>query len=329
MLPSIDCRHKGSFCALLAWRSMTRRRLPPLALGIAALVVTVTLAGGAFAVGALVHTARREATAGPGSPEDRLSALAGRLRPDGPYRDPTADERHAGVAAVRDLIAGRRADATAGLARLGFTASDGVDPASGRRFLMLAGDAHGDRAWGVLLVDLSAPPRLALEVPHPNSDLETQRVAAEAFSRLPGSILLMAGAHRRADHDSADVAHNDHSMFDAMAEAFADESIPQVQIHGYATANLPDSDVVVSTGTAPGNQVARSLAGALDRAGFQTCRAWLRRCGRLEGTTNVQGHYADRHDAVFIHLEISWRVRGDHDRRRALAEAIATAGVAG
>ncbi len=303
---------------------MLPRRLSRLTLGSAALVASVLLVGGAFAVRAAVREVR-PAPSTRKSPEDRLRTIAGRLKADAPYRDPTSRERDTGAAAMRDLLDGRWDAALSGLTGLGFTATRDSDPTSGRPLLMLTGDEHGDRAWGVVLVDLSAPVRLGIEVPHPNSDMETERVGGQLFSRLPGSILLMAGAHRQAGHDKADVAHNDRSMFSAMADQLADRGIPQLQIHGFATRALPDADVIVSTGAAPGSDAAHRLADSLEDAGLRVCRAWQQSCGQLEGTTNVQGRYAAGRGAVFLHLETSWRVRGDAQRRLALVAAIAKA----
>jgi len=55
------------------------------------------------------------------------------------------------------------------------------------------------------------------------------------------------------------------------------------------------------------------------------CRAWARACGRLEGTTNVQGRAAAERGSVFVHVELSNSVRADAARRAVVVEALAAA----
>jgi hypothetical protein len=258
--------------------------------------------------------------------EERLVAFAERLDSAQPYRDPKPDERRLAMVALGHVV-GSRPDgsaATAAFTRLGFSHVDEVDATTGRRYAI-----YVDGAWGIVLVDLSTPARLVVEVPHPNSDLRTERMGAQLFRLTPGSVLLMAGAHRRAGNGAADVAHNDGSLFNALAAEAADRRLPQIQLHGFADHNLPGMDAIVSTGTTTAAPAAVRVADSLRSFGLATCWSWENSRGYLEGLRNVQARTAFLAGSVFIHLELNWRVRGDDRLRSAAVRAVAAAGIAG
>ena len=175
-----------------------------------------------------------------------------------------------------------------------------------------------------MLVDVSSKPDLVVEVPHPGFDVNTDVIGVDLFRARPGSILLVAGAHRQASQGQADVAHNDQSIFHTFATTLAEHGLPQLQLHGFADANLPDADVAVSNGSAEVGSLHRGIVERLRRDGFTVCTAWQDECGRLEGTANVQGLAAAEQGAVFVHLEASWSVRGDDWRRDQLVNSLAS-----
>jgi len=163
----------------------------------------------------------------------RLAVFGAQLTASQPYRDPTRDEQRRGVDALDQLLRGGTKDPTAateGFARLGFDHTVEVDPATGRRYAMFTSKPGDPHAWGVVLVDLSTPTHLVIEVPHPNFDLKTALMGARLFQSTPGAVLLIAGAHRRAANSAADVAHNDKSMFSVLATALAQKGLPQIQL---------------------------------------------------------------------------------------------------
>nr|WP_240942050.1 hypothetical protein [Planosporangium thailandense] len=215
--------------------------------------------------------------------------------------------------------------ASTALVALGFSGSGGVDAATGRRYTMYAGRPDDGRAAGVVLVDPSVPVRLAVEVPHPNSDLRTERIGVHLFRLAPGAILVVAGAHRRAGNGAADAAHNDRSLFHALAAEAANRRLPQIQLHGFADASLPGLDAVVSTGTRTATPAAVRVATTLREAGLATCEPWRDSRGRLEGIGNVQASTAVRLGTTFVHLELSWRVRRDAHLRAVAVRAVAAA----
>jgi hypothetical protein len=182
-----------------------------------------------------------------------------------------------------------------------------------------------DRAWGLVVMDQSQPVRLVIEVPHPRTDIGTEEIGLDLFRAVPGSVLLIAGANRRAAGELADVAHNENSVYQAWSIAWARGGAPQIQLHGFADLNLPDHDIAVSTGTDASNPLAVRIAEGLAEGGFDECRAWAEKCGRLEGTKNVQGRAAAAEGAAFVHVELSNKIRRDRQQRADLVDALARA----
>lgn len=267
------------------------------------------------------------ASAGPADLATAVVHFGGQLKPAAAYRDPTAEERSRVQNAVDLLLAGRHGldEATGLLSAVGYQGTVGTDSATGREYVMYQAQPGSDRPWGMLVVDLSRPAQLAIEVPHPNSDLQTEDLGARLYRAVPGSVLLVAGAHRRVANNRADAAHNSDGMFQAVAGQFARAGINQIQLHGFAEQSLPGMEAVVSNGQRRSSPPLRRVADALQAAGFATCRAWTEKCGQLEGTTNVQADEAHRRQSVFMHVEITAPVRQDPARRAALVAALATA----
>lgn len=254
-----------------------------------------------------------------------IAAHVASLSPDGPYRDPDRAEREATRAAL-DVLLTRSGDAGRAdelLRGIGFRVVRGVDAADGRPMILyLADPATG---WGGLLIDPSAPVRSVIGVPHPAHDLHTEELGLRLYRAAAGSALLIAGAHRRAADEDADVAHNDRSLFHLISEEAAERRIPQLQLHGFGERSLPGADAVVSTGSGPRNDLAIGIARELKARDLTVCRAWVSRCTGLEGVTNVQGAAAEEHDADFVHLELGWSLRRDTDGREQAGEAISAA----
>ncbi|MEV4134793.1 hypothetical protein AB0J72_21795 [Dactylosporangium sp. NPDC049742] len=260
--------------------------------------------------------------------DDLLAVVAERtalLSRDGPYRDPDQAERAQGRAAARLLLAGSGdvTDLDGAFGRLGYDSSHSVDAATGRRHSMFSMSVTYGPAWGLVLADRSAPPRYVIEVPHPGFDINTDRLGVALHRMVPGSVLLMAGAHRMAGNGGADVAHNDRSMFHVLATELARGGLSQVQLHGFADKHLPGAQAVVSTGAGRVSPLARDVAAGLQEAGVVVRRAWTATLGRLEGTTNVQGRAAADIGAPFLHIELSWAIRGNPERLDTVAHAIA------
>lgn len=244
--------------------------------------------------------------------------FAAGLHADAPYRPPRQSERRQLVSGLHALEAGKQA------AGPGFTVRTGIDRATGRKFGLMV-NAPGERAWGWYLVDLSAPIRVGIEVPHPNSDLHTEEIGLALYQAVPGAILMVSGTHRRVANGAGDMAHRTDSMFQAVAGDLAERGLPQVQLHGFHDDNLPDTDVVVSPGAGDAGDYVSRVADQIADDDFRVCRSWRQDCGELEGTTNVQGRDAAEQGTPFVHVEISRTIRNDRDDWSKLVRAMARA----
>lgn len=257
-----------------------------------------------------------------------FARLVAGLSPSGPYRDPRASERQAAREAIRTLTAQRSAtgDVDDRLDGIAFAVTHGTDAApDGRPFTLYLSPPGSEPAWGGLLVDRSTPIRSVIEVPHPGFDRNTELLGLSLYRAVPGAVLMIAGAHRQADHGNADVAHNKDSMFNLVSREFARAGLPQLQWHGFAESSLPGSDFVVSTGAAPHTDLPVRIATELAGAGYRVCQAWSTRCQGLEGNTNVQGAAAAKFGSTFVHLETGWSMRQDPAHRQAVVDAVARA----
>lgn len=224
------------------------------------------------------------------------------------------------------LTAGRRADALAELSSVGYRITEFTDLATGRRFDEVADadpEREADRGWGRIYLDLSAPDRWSVQVPHPIADQNTEKVGAAVFRAEPGAVLVVAGAHRRAAPGIlADAAHSETTVFAAVVERLSADGLPGIQVHGFDEGNLPGVDTVLSPGAAEPGAAAQQTATALTADGFAVCRPWVEHCGKLAGTTNVEGRYAASLGVPFLHVEMSPDVRADQDTRQRIAAVL-------
>lgn len=241
-----------------------------------------------------------------------------------PYRPPDATERAAAARGFAHMI-GHDRTTDADLTGLGFTVTDLVDPQTQRPYTLIQHEPQSDRAWGMYLVDRSAPPSLAVEVPHPASDLRTELFGVDLFRRVPGAVLMVAGAHRRAGGNRADVAHDADSMFQVVAGHLVGRGLPQVQLHGFDNESAPGYDIVLSTGSTPAGEVAIRLGADFLAAGFATCQAWAQTCAGLEGNANVQGQLAKTAGTAFLHVEMNRTVRDSDESRSTVGKVLAAA----
>jgi hypothetical protein len=257
--------------------------------------------------------------------EQRVRDFTGQLTPRGPYRPPDPAERDAVLGAVAALVpagpaAGRDTrDARRVLQDAGFVVEDAQD-AAGHGFLLARSDPNSERSWGLIALPLGRPPRLLVEVPHPNADYGTEEVGLAVLADVPDAVYLEAGAHRRAADERADVAHEEDSLFHALAvDLSVRMRLPQLQLHGFGDRDDLDEDVVL--GPTDAHPAVRELADRLEKADLSVCRSWAQRCPELEGTTNVQGRAAARYGLVFAHVEMSAPTRMQPE---SVARALAT-----
>lgn len=300
---------------------MSRKRAVPI---VVAAVAVLSLA--AVLIVAIPSGAKGGPTATVDVLTNRIESFTNAMSARQPYRPPDAAERTAAARGFADLVQHDQ-PVNSGLASLGFTVADFVDPVTHRPYTLIQNEPRTDRAWGLYLIDRSAPPSLVVEVPHPAFDLHTELFGLDLFRRTPGAIMVMAGAHRRADHNQADVAHDADSMFQVMATYLAGRGLPQVQLHGFDDKSAPGYDIVLSTGSTPASDAAVRLGKAFQAVGLSTCQAWTEVCAGLEGTTNVQGQLAKADGTVFLHVEMSRTVRNSAVSRLVVGKALAAADI--
>ncbi|TWF76582.1 hypothetical protein FHX44_112475 [Pseudonocardia hierapolitana] len=254
--------------------------------------------------------------------EQQVRDLTDRLSPRGPYRPPEPVERDAVVGAVAALVASGSDGAARGvLEGAGFTVGTAPNE-EGAEFLVARSDPASERSWGLIALPLGRTPRLLVEVPHPNADYDTEDVGLAVLSAVPDAVYLQAGAHRRADDERADVAHQQDSLFHAVAVDLSTRlRLPQLQLHGFGARDDLDADIVLGGGPDDPAPAVRALADRLEESGVQMCRAWAGSCSELEGRTNVQGRAAARAGLPFAHVEMSAELRS---RPEKVAPVLAT-----
>lgn len=283
--------------------------------------VLVLLAIAAVAALLAVFTPRGAPPAPP-SLEAQVRDFTDRLSPSGPYRPPRPAERDAVVQAVAVLVGSGADRAAQGvLEDAGFTVGTARN-AAGVEFLVARTDPESERSWGLIALPLGRTPRLLVEVPHPNADYDTENVGTAVLAEAPDAVYLQAGAHRRADDERADVAHEEDSLFHALAVDLSTRlRLPQLQLHGFADRDDLDADVVLGGGPDDPAPPVRTLADRIEGAGLTVCRAWEGRCSELEGRTNVQGRAAALFGLPFAHVEMNVATRSHPEK---VAPALAT-----
>lgn len=242
----------------------------------------------------------------------RILTYTAGFEPGGRYTPPAAGERERLTRGVGRLLDGDAAGAQDLLTPLGLTVTRLTDTDSGRRYDEIAATRPGGEAarWGRLYLTADSPVRWNVQVPHPVSDRDTERLGVRLLEDTPAGSLVVAGAHRRAGRSgAADVAHREDSAFHAVVVELQKRGVPGLQLHGFAQTSDRPYEAVVSGGAAqsPSGQ-AFALADRLEANGLRVCRGWSARCP-LEGTENVQGRSAERRHAGFLHLELAPDVR--------------------
>jgi hypothetical protein len=244
---------------------------------------------------------------------DRILSYTADFRPDGPYTPPDRVERNRLSRAVGHLLDKDAAGAQRLLTPIGLRVTRLTDTGSGRRYDEIAATGPGRASqWGRLYLTADSRTRWNVQVPHPVSDQDTERLGLRLLEGGPGGSLVLAGAHRKAGRDgAADVAHRQDSAFHTIVEALQRHGVPGLQVHGFAESSGRPYDAVVSSGaaqSAPG--AASALADRLEAGGLHVCRGWSAHCP-LEGTLNAQGRSAVREHSQFLHVELAPGARGD------------------
>jgi hypothetical protein len=227
------------------------------------------------------------------------------------YRAPTPRQAAILAQSYRELRAGKLRRAAKRARPLGYGVVRYRDRATGRRLVMLIERRNPRRGWGLYVHSPRSRSRLMVEVAHPRADLESEHVGVGIFRRANASDLFVAGAHRYASADgSSDAAHTRRAIV--------------LQPHGFdeGERGARYGEIVISSGEAP-TGVVNSLGARLTARGFKTCVYRTHTCEALGGTKNVQGQSARAAGALFIHLELAFRLRERAAVRDRLVSTIA------
>lgn len=251
---------------------------------------------------------------------------------DSHYDPPSGDELAAFQRALVMLCRDGKAAARV-LAPLHYTITRYREAAPGHRPLRLVHeetDGSDRRGWGWYLVACGSPDAPVIEVPHPVSDRGTARLGFDLFAKARAGALLVAGSKRDAEGADSDVAHAPTSVFLAVHQQLATPGRAVLQVHGFARDNHEDlsSQAVVSSGSLDprDSDLARKVAEALRTAGLSVCEFGAdNSCSDLGATENVEGMYARKVGARFVHLELDEDVRAgsDDDFVKAVAASLA------
>ena len=253
-----------------------------------------------------------------------LGQFAQRMSAESGYTPPSPAERTAIGDGVQRVLDGKPLEAKEALAAVGYTLHNRVDTATKRRFYEVSESPGRSRGWGRILIDTAAAGGVGVEVPHPKADLGSEQLGAGLFRQVPGSVLVIAGAHRRAAPDKqADMAHTNESVFETVHELLVQRKVPVMQLHGFRNETAPDSDVVVSAGPHLHSPYAERAAQRLKDAGLSVCLSWVTGCEGLEATTNVQAKWVAEHGGDFVHVEVSQDTRFTAEASNRVVSALA------
>ncbi|WP_354640909.1 hypothetical protein [Kitasatospora camelliae] len=301
-------------------------------LGLLAAGLTLALLGGGRSPAAgPAPTASRSTPAGPEQVDlaERVAAYTANFAADSPYRAPNQSERRAVGEGVSQLLDGKAGPAAATLRQAGYRATELIDRPSGRRVTEVADaspERERERGWGRVYLDPQTHAVWSGQVPHPVADSRTELLGVELWRAAPGGVVVIAGAHRRAGADgTSDAAHSPDTVFAAVVDLLADRGLPGIQVHGFDEGSLPGQDAVVSGGSVEPGPAGHRTAEGLRALGLNVCEAWKEKCGRLEGTTNVEGRYASDRGVPWLHVELANGLRTDPALRLRVAEALAAA----
>ena len=179
------------------------------------------------------------------------------------------------------------------------------------------------KGWGLYAFRVDPVNNIIIEAPHPLYDINTPSVALDLYRALDAHALLVAGAHRYANHDgSADVAHAPGSIFQSVHQALL-QGLPTplgnsviLQVHGFSSSEHPDyPQIVIGFGgniLTPDFLLAGKMETALAQEGINVGLCLGEDWKDLCGSKNIQAATSDR--AIFIHIELDEKIRKNDER---------------
>lgn len=295
-------------------------------------------------------------TPAPGAPASDLCAglpaesgsLASRLANapisrsgSGNYRQATAAEQATFQSAFQSALRGELV-ALATFKDVGFKTSCYTD-GGGTRWLVIE-DATSGRAGGRFAINLAPARDLWFEAPHPDSDENTEYMAADLSAQLGARAVVVSGSHRCTSNQAttcsghtspcgdikvSDVAHDMENFFTAAHKALRTSfaSATAVSVHGMTPLNGEAAVISDGTDLKRAGSISAKVRDAINGELRSTSRAMS--CNdvadsnyrKVCGVTNVQGRFdngstnactvdAPRASDRFVHLEQSAALRG-------------------
>lgn len=269
-----------------------------------------------------------------GSLNGYLTALEFGQADDDIFEVPVAAQRAGLNEVVSDILNEQYTDAHETAETIGYELVEFLDTDTGKTHYLLREKipvpAAGSIGGGTFIFNPSASRNVAIHVPHPKFDQNTNLEGVAAYLELDVRYFLMAGVHRRSspvasscqnfsDYRVSDAVHNDEHLFFVAQKAIEDfdSNIHYVEFHGFGTASLAtlqsqcapgDNDKLVNLSetrslvNASGVTLMTTLASIINNGGqISACMysPFLNVDGNdlyttsLGGTTNTSGRYTN------------------------------------
>lgn len=271
----------------------------------------------AIAIFADIRPASTETTA-----QNPLDSYLATIDEDQPYREPTEEESQRFLADFRKLLKGKTNNLKY-LPDLGYEVHSLRDPVSEKEYILAKNRPNTERAWGAFLIPVHEPINYVISAPHPQADIDTEHIALELWRKTDNAMLMVAGAHRDAADELADVAREEGSLFHHVSELLAQQSVGHVQIHGYADSTSEGNDVIISSGESNVYPVMRDIANKIESTGLSVGTNWDNETDVLLARHNVQGRVAYDHSSLFMHVEINYSTRQSAEDTESILRIIA------
>ncbi len=224
----------------------------------------------------------------------------------------------------------------AGWRRLGFERTEAKDQAMARGCHLIQERTGRRTGRGTFLLCPMAGTRIALQIPHRYTDLDTGTLGQQMAREWPWVAVAWNSVPRNTPLDgggTADLTHMPASYFNALIEALADSGLVMriVQLHGFSQAKRRSpaargAHLILSAGTHAPPQTLYAQAECLRRNLTEAARLFPDEVDELGAVTNVQGQVARQRGLEFIHVEMSRPLRqrliGDIQARTTLIRCL-------
>ena len=209
-------------------------------------------------------------------------------------------------------------------------------------------DSQNYKGAGIFVTKFSAN-TIAIQAPHPESDLYTEMQAIEIYLDSPAGFLFVAGSRRNSStlsspcdgkHVASDAVHNTHHSY-YIAHQRLIEANPQtlvIQLHGFGASSLKtlqtqcqtpnDKLINLSEGIKHYSESNNEyfidiLAAKINQTGMAEACVFGQDTHTLGGTTNTTGRFSNgslnpcttnalESEHRFIHIEQSFPIRSSH-----------------